>query len=214
VDVDLASELEIVGADGVGVDCATALEGVGMRVTGVAIGLTGFVSDTGLIKLLGGGIRVTGVAISRGGGIGANVEAFGTGGIGAVCATEGTGFGVAPVRVTPDVLGGFGFKGCGIVVTGVVSGLGVAGTTGVETDVVACAGVVEGVVLDCAAGVAGVLLEAALDVPKRLAALMYCANAACCSGVAVLFATAVNIALNSGLFEAISVRACTVSAFD
>jgi len=49
--------------------------------------------------------------------------------------------------------------------------------------------------------------------PNRLAALIYCANAAFCSGVAVLFATACNMALNSGLAAAISVRALTVILF-
>jgi len=49
--------------------------------------------------------------------------------------------------------------------------------------------------------------------PKRLAARIYCAKAACCSGVAVLFATAVNMALNSGLVAAISVSALTVMEF-
>jgi hypothetical protein len=51
-------------------------------------------------------------------------------------------------------------------------------------------------------------------VPKRLAARIYCANAAFCSGVAVLLATAVNIALNSGLVAAISVKALTVRVFE
>jgi hypothetical protein len=61
-------------------------------------------------------------------------------------------------------------------------------------------------------GIAGVG-NVGFDVPKRLAARMYCASAAFCSGVAVLFATAVKIALNSGLVAAISVNALTVRVF-
>jgi len=79
----------------------------------------------------------------------------------------------------------------GIVVTGVI-GFGAAGE-GVAGAEAAAAAVFAG--------------------PKRLAARIYCANAACCSGVAVLFATACRMALNSGLAAAISVRAFTVILF-
>jgi hypothetical protein len=48
----------------------------------------------------------------------------------------------------------------------------------------------------------------------RLAARIYCVRAAFCSGVAVLFATACKIALNSRLAEAISVKALTVREFE
>jgi hypothetical protein len=81
--------------------------------------------------------------------------------------------------------------GLGIVVTGVI-GFGAAGDG----------------VADAEATAAAVLAG-----PNRLAARIYCAKAACCSGVAVFVATACRIALNSGLAAAISVSALTVRLF-
>lgn len=93
----------------------------------------------------------------------------------------------------------------GIVVTGVI---GFAGAIGAGEIL----GVVTGVVTGRGVGVAGVDNDD-FEVPNKLAARIYCAKAAFCSGVAVLFATACRIALNSGLVAAISVKALTVSAF-
>ena len=73
-----------------------------------------------------------------------------------------------------------------------------------------------GDVFGAGVGVVGATCEDKEDlaVPKRLAARIYCAKAAFCSGVAVLFATACKIALNSGLVAAISVNAFTVRLFE
>jgi hypothetical protein len=90
-----------------------------------------------------------------------------------------------------------------IVVIG-FTGIAVTGVVGLTGEGQELAAVCEGI-----AGVGNV----GFGVPKRLAARMYCASAAFCSGVAVLFATAVKIALNSGLVAAISVNALTVRVF-
>ena len=101
----------------------------------------------------------------------------------------------------------------GMVVTG-VTGLGNADGTGVTGDGLntGVVGVARGRDVGVGVGVAGVVNED-LEVPKRLAARIYCVRAAFCSGVAVLFATACKIALNSGLVAAISVNALTVRLF-
>ena len=98
-----------------------------------------------------------------------------------------------------DPAAGFS-EGAGIAVTGVF-GIVVTGVTGFGAPKLAAP--------------VPVIVPPRFDfgAPKRLAALIYCANAAFCSGVAVLFATACNMALNSGLAAAISVRALTVILF-
>lgn len=129
-------------------------------------------------------MRVTGVVIGgRGGGIGLRLP-------------DGGGMRVTGVETSRGGIGA-GTGACGVVF----------GTGGIGADCIEGAGGrgrgggVGMVVTGVAIGAFGI----------RLAARIYCARAACCSGVAVLFATASRMALNSGLAEAISVKALTVS---
>jgi hypothetical protein len=185
------------------------VEGRGMRVTGVIGERATFGRGIGSRFPEGGGIRVTGVPTIRGVmGVetGPCISLLGTGGMGADLIVWRLDFG-GDIEVPSE--------GGGIVVTGVL-GTGVTGVSGFNTgggtgDVLSLVG--SGAAGGRGVGVAGVDKED-FGVPKRLAARMYCANAACCSGVAVLFATACRIALNSGLAAAISVSALTVSALE
>lgn len=192
----VAGVAEVAGAGVIGA------EGGGIRVTGVVMGLGTLGAGIGLILPVGGGIRVTGV-ITRGvtGGTGAGLL-FGTGGMGAA-RSGGFCVDVAAVVIAGIVVTGV-LETVGTGVTGLGTVDGVCDTLGTCVVVVAWVGV---------AGTAGVDKDD-FEVPKRLAARIYCAKAACCSCVAVLFATACRIALNSGLVAAISVKAFTVRALE
>jgi hypothetical protein len=201
--VEVCRFVVVAGVTGVadaGVTGATGVEGGGIRVTGVVTtGRIGFGSGgMGLRFPDGGGILVTGVAIRRGGtgaGTGARGKLLGTGGIGADCIDV-----VVPVPLGRVPATGVN-DGVGILVTGVF-GIVVTGVIGFGAPKLAIP-----------VPVVAAPPKFDFGVPKRLAALIYCANAAFCSGVAVLFATACRIALNSGLVAAISVRALTVKLF-